>query len=128
MTKPLHTFASDNYSAVDPAIMSYLNEINSGHVQSYEGDEVTKQAEALFVENFGEGAKVLFVPSGTGANILALELLLEKPYEAVVTTEVSHVFQDEVGALAVNTGAHVFTVSHKSGKIDFDAFKNDVER
>lgn len=127
MIKPLRTFASDNFSGVDPEVMSFLNEINVGHMQSYEGDEITKRAEKLFVDEFGDGTRVLFVPSGTGANILSLKLLLEKPYEAVVVSEVSHVFEEETGALSANTGAHVFTVSHENGKISFEALKNDIE-
>jgi len=128
MAKPPRTFASDNFSAVDPSIMSYLAEINAqGHMQSYEGDPVTLEAERLFVENFGEGTQVLFVPSGTGANILGLKLLLERPYEAVLTSHVSHVFEEETGALAANAGAHIITLPHSNGKVSAAAIGQDIQ-
>jgi threonine aldolase len=124
---PKRTFASDNFSSVDLLVMSYLSEINgNGHTQSYEGDAVTREAESLFVETFGEGTEVIFVPTGTGANILSLKLLLQQPYEAVVTSQVSHVFEEETGALAANTGAHIFTLPHRNGKIDLDTLRQDV--
>lgn len=127
MVKPPRTFASDNFSAVDPHVMAYLSEINAqGHAQSYEGDSVTLEAERLFVENFGEGTQVLFVPSGTGANILSLKLLLERPYESVLTSHASHVFEEETGALASNTGAHIITVPHTNGKITAESIDQDV--
>lgn len=124
----MNTFGSDNFSAVDPKVMVYLAEINQmGHAQSYEGDPITRRAEAEFERVFGKGAKVIFVPSGTGANILSLKLLLTRPYEAIVTSELSHVFGEETGAVAANLGAHLFTLSHHDGKISLDELKREVE-
>jgi len=74
------TFASDNFSPVDPRVLQYLSDINrQGHAAAYGGDPVTAEAEALFRQEFGEDSQVLFVPHGTGANILALRLLLDSP-------------------------------------------------
>jgi threonine aldolase len=122
-----HTFASDNFSAVDPRVMDYLVELNSkGHAQSYEGDEVTAEATRLFRNTFGEDIKVVFVPSGTGANILAIKLLVQRPYDALVCTQVSHIYEEEAGALAANAGVQIFTIPHHEGKINLEALKADV--
>jgi threonine aldolase len=48
----LKTFASDNYSTVDPQVLDYLNEINVGHEVAYAADSVTEDAIKLFKKNF----------------------------------------------------------------------------
>jgi len=97
-----------------------------GHAPSYGEDAITQQAKQAFSNEFDGEPEILFVPTGTGANILSLKLLLEKTYEAVITSQVSHIFEEETGALASASGAHIFTVNHTNGKIDFQALKNDV--
>jgi threonine aldolase len=127
MNIPLRTFASDNYSAVQPQVIEFIATINSkGHAPSYGEDAITRQAEQALLNEFDGEPEILFVPTGTGANILSLKLLLEKPYEAVITSQVSHIFEEETGALASATGAHIFTVNHTNGKIDFQALKDDI--
>lgn len=127
MNIPIRTFASDNYSAVHPQVIEFLTTINTeGHAPSYGEDAITRQAKQAFSSEFDGEPEILFVPTGTGANILSLKLLLEKPYEAVITSHVSHIFEEETGALASATGTHIFTVNHTNGKIDFQALKDDV--
>lgn len=121
------TFGSDNFSTVDPKVMEFLQQINQkGHAQSYDGDSVTAQARAEFRELFGEEVPVLFVSTGTAANILSIKLLLEKPYDAVVTSNISHIYEEETGALAANTSSQIFPLSQVSGKISLDDLKKDV--
>ncbi|HEX8762893.1 MAG TPA: beta-eliminating lyase-related protein [Candidatus Saccharimonadales bacterium] len=125
--KPVRTFASDNHSAVHPHILDYLQKINEqGHAPSYTGDPVTIKAQSLFRDIFGKGAQVVFVPSGTGANILALKVLLQQPYEALVCTNVSHVFEEETGAVSASIGRHIFTLPHIAGKISLDDLQAEV--
>ncbi|HEX6462698.1 MAG TPA: aminotransferase class V-fold PLP-dependent enzyme [Candidatus Saccharimonadales bacterium] len=127
MNTPIRTFASDNYSAVHPRVIEFLATINTkGHAPSYEEDAITGQAKQALSNKFSGEPEILFVPTGTGANILSLKLLLEKPYEAVITSHVSHIFEEETGALATATGAHIFTVNHTDGKINLQALKDDV--
>ena len=127
MNKPTRTFASDNYSAVHPQVIDFLAKINTaGHAPGYGEDVVTQQAKQAFLNEFEDEPEVLFVPTGTGANILSLKLLLEKPYEAIITSQVSHVFEEETGALAANTGSHIFTINHTNGKINLQDLKNEV--
>ncbi len=124
----MNTFASDNFSAVDPQVMAYLTKINQqGHAPSYQGDAVTRQAEAEFERVFGPGTRVIFVPSGTGANILSLKLLLSRPYEAVLASEGSHIYGEETGAVAANLGAHIYTLPHHDGKISLDELRQAVK-
>ena len=121
------TFASDNYSTVDPLVFEYLQKINVGHEVAYAADSVTEEATTLFKQTFGDDINVLFVPTGTGANILGLKLLFQKPYDALYCSSVSHVYEEESGALAANTGAQIFTLSHSKGKISLEDLKSDVD-
>ena len=127
MTALIRTFASDNYSATHPQVIEFLATINTqGHASGYGEDAITKRARQTLANEFDGEPEVLFVPTGTGANILSLKLLLEKPYDAVITSQVSHIFEEETGALASATGAQIFTVNHSNGKIDFHALRDDV--
>lgn len=121
------TFASDNFSGVDPAVMQFLVDINTqGHAQSYDGDAITEEARGEFEKVFGSDIDVLFVSTGTAANILGLKLLLEKPYDAVLTAETAHIYEEETGALAMNTGAQLFTLPHVHGKVMLEDVKQSV--
>lgn len=122
------TFGSDNFSSVDPAVMAFLVEMNKkGHAQSYDGDEVTKRARDEFKKVFGDDISVLFVSSGTAANILSLKLLIEKPYDAVITSSISHIYEEETGALAANTQAQIFPIPQSAGKISLKDLEHDVK-
>ena len=126
--RPIRTFASDNYSTVHPEVMNFLIKMNqSGHDAAYGDDEITEQAKDLFKKTFGENTEVLFVTTGTAANILSLRLFLEKPYEAVITSDISHVFEEETGALSAIAGTHIFTVPHERGKITVETIKKELE-
>lgn len=126
--KPMRTFASDNYSTVHPDVMGFLLAINqSGHDAAYGDDAITTQAKDLLRTVLGRSAEILFVSTGTAANILSLRLLLERPYDALITSDVSHVFEEEAGALSAITGAHIFTVPHVQGKITAAVIEKEVE-
>ncbi len=126
MKNVVRTFGSDNFSSVDPAILQFLQDINAqGHMPGYGADAVTEEARQLFQQTFGE-SEVLFVPTGTGANILGLSLLLEHPYDAIVCSSVSHVFEEETGASSAHLGAHIFTVPHENGKVRLQDVEAEV--
>lgn len=126
MKNVIRTFGSDNFSSVDPAILKFLQDINAqGHMPGYGADPITEEARQLFRQTFGE-SEVLFVPTGTGANILGVSLLLEHPYDAVICSSVSHIFEEETGALSAHLGAHIFTVPHKNGKVRLQDIKDEV--
>lgn len=107
--------------------MRYLAEINDGHQPSYGDDQITSEAQRLFTDVFGEGARAIFVPNGTGANVLGISLLLQ-PGDAVLTTNVSHVSEEESGALTALSGAQIFTLPHEDGKVRLPALATDLSR
>lgn len=122
------TFASDNYSTVHPEILSYLREINTGHQISYGDDEYTAQATIAFQKVFGGDTSVIFTTSGTAANILALKLLLTRPYDAVMVAATSHLFNDETGAAQAVLGAQLFPLETPDGKLKVQQLEREFQR
>src|SRR5690349_4709312 len=113
----MRTFASDNFSSVHPRILRAIASLSrAGHRPSYGSDDVTTSAVAQFRRVLGTDVSVVFTSSGTGANILGLSLLKAKPYDAVISAESAHVFQDEAGAVA-GIGMQMLPIPHHHGKI-----------
>ena len=90
------TFGSDNHAGVHPAVLAAIAAANSGDAVAYGDDEITQAAVARLCATAGARSGYL-VFNGTGANVLALSLLL-RPYEAVICAESSHLNVDECGA------------------------------
>jgi threonine aldolase len=124
----MRTFGSDNYSGVHPRIMQELASINvQGHDQPYGGDAVTAAAAERFRDAFGD-VRVVFTPSGTGANVLALALLRAHRYDAVICAGSAHVFEEEAGAVAATLGMQMFPVAHRHGKIAPHDLRAELQR
>lgn len=124
----MKAYGSDNYSGVSPEIMEWLNKVNVDHVPSYGGDEYTQQALDLFKEEFGNDIAVAFAFNGTAANILSVRSLIQKPYDAVVTSKVSHLIEAEVGALFALAGVQAFEVTTEDGKITPDGIQKSINK
>jgi threonine aldolase len=125
----VRTFGSDNFSTVHPSIMHMLASVNEqGHDLPYGEDAVTAAAGARFRETFGEGVRVVFTPSGTGANVLALSLLRGHRYDAVISARSAHVFEDEAGAVAATLGMQMFPVAHRHGKVMPHDLRAELQR
>ena len=116
------SFASDNYSGVHPKILEKICEINVGHVKAYGEDPYTEEAKRLLKEEFGENVEIVFVYNGTGANVLALDILTDK-YSSIICTDVAHINTHEVGAPVRITGCPLFPTPNKDGKIQLEEIK-----
>ncbi len=109
-------FASDNCSGIHPQIMEAIIQANTGHVKGYGYDPYTREAEAAFRNIFGDDIEVYFVYSGTGANVLALESCI-RSYEAVICSDMAHIYTDEAGAPERFLQAKLITLPSTHGKI-----------
>ncbi len=109
-------FLSDNAAGVHPEVLRALERVNRGHAVAYGEDPVTAEAEAVLARHFGRGARVFFVLTGTGANVLALQSLL-RSFEAVVAAEQSHLHRDECGALEKFLGSKLLPARSHLGKL-----------
>jgi len=112
------TFGSDNHAGVHPAVLAAIGAANSGDAIAYGDDAMTRAAVARLCATAGARSGYL-VFNGTGANVLALSLLL-RPYEAVVCAESSHLNVDECGAPERLLGCKLLAVSAPDGKLTPD--------
>lgn len=112
------TFGSDNHAGVDPAVLAALGAANSGDAVAYGEDDASKAAVARLCAAAGAREGYL-VFNGTGANVLALSLLV-RPYEAVICAESSHLNVDECGAPERVLGCKLLAVPTPDGKLTPD--------
>ncbi|MBW6531531.1 low specificity L-threonine aldolase [Sphingomonas sp. RRHST34] len=90
-------FFSDNAAPVHPAVLRALADADRLDT-AYDGDRWSKALDARFAALFEtESLRVLWVPSGTAANCLALAALCP-PHGAVLCHRDSHIQNDECGA------------------------------
>jgi len=127
-------FFSDNAAPVHPnvfAAMAAADQIDT----AYDGDALSRGLDARFSALFGRDATVLWVPTGTAANALALAALCP-PYGGVICHKDSHVQNDECGAPEFFThGAKLMLGEGPDAKLTVkevtrvaDAIANDVHR
>jgi len=90
-------FVSDNAAGVHPAVMAALAEADGGHVPSYGADVYTQRLRDVLRAELGTATEVFPVFNGTGANILALELLAGRG-EAVLCADSAHLNTSESAA------------------------------
>ena len=90
-------FASDNTAPVAPEIIGALAKASEGFAPGYGNDTATERAKRRICEIFERECAIFLVPTGTGANALALAHL-SPPWGAVLCHEESHIATDECGA------------------------------
>lgn len=112
------TFGSDNHAGVHPAVLAALASVNSGDAVAYGEDAITEAATTRLCAAAGARTGYL-VFNGTGANMLALSLLL-RPYEAVICAETSHLNVDECGAPERVLGCKLLAIPAPDGKLTPD--------
>src|SRR6185503_16394761 len=74
-----------------------IGRANFGYALGYGNDDWTRRVEQRFAEVFEKEVAVFLVPTGTGANALALAHLTP-PWGAVLCHAESHIATDECGA------------------------------
>jgi threonine aldolase len=117
-------FVSDNCAGVHPEVMAALQEADGGHQASYGADVYTERLREVVRAELGEAAEVLPVFNGTGANILALELLADRG-DAVVCAEDAHLSTAEAAAPELH-GLKLLPMPSPHGLIDPQALRTFV--
>src|SRR5437762_4047401 len=110
------TFASDNWTGVHPEVLAAMAAANVGDVPSYGDDPFTREAEERIRALLGEDAEVFLVFSGTAANVLCLQSMVQS-HQGVICAETAHVFTSECGAAEKHIGCKLLTVASPHGKI-----------
>lgn len=124
----MKSFASDNYAGVHPQLMEALHQANIGHARAYGADEISERCHKLFEHSFGKLAGLHFVFNGTGANVLSLAACT-RSFEAVLCSDISHIYSDEGSAPESFTGCRIFPVeSDAQGKLQPDMIAERLAR
>ncbi len=110
-------FASDNFAGVHPRILAAIAAVNHGHAMAYGEDAVTARARAAFDRLFGQPVSTHFVFNGTAANVLSL-MAFQKPYGAVLCSDLAHLWNDESTAPERTLGMRLIPLKSADGKID----------
>ncbi len=113
---PRRAFASDNWAGVHPEVLAALTAANAGHVPSYGEDSYTHEAVSRIRRELGEDAEVFLVFSGTAANVLCLQTMVQS-HQAVICAETAHVHVHECGAAEKHIGCKLLPVPSPNGKI-----------
>lgn len=115
------SFASDNNSGVHPAIFEAIEKSNQGHYVGYGEDPFTKDAEEAFQSIFGSHTRTFFALTGTGANVIGLQLIVQ-PWQSIFCSDNSHINVDECGAPERFAQAKLVAESNQLGKISPEQF------
>ena len=109
-------FISDNASGVHPEVLEAIARANEGHAIAYGNDDWTERAKEVLRGHFGSRCEILFALTGTGANVLALQSMLQS-WQAIVCADSSHLHRDECGAAEKFIGCKVLTAHSRDGKL-----------
>lgn len=127
-------FFSDNAAPVHPQVMRAIAAADTLDT-AYDGDAWSQALDARFAELFGTEVAVLWVPTGTAANCLALAALCP-PHGGIVCHEQAHIEQDEGGAPGFYThGAKLILAKGEGAKLTpaaiaaaIDPIRDDVHQ
>lgn len=116
-------FFSDNAAPACPAVMASLTEANAQDT-AYDGDAWSKRLDGAFSDLFGTDVAVIWVPTGTAANALALAAMVP-PHGAVLCHREAHIQVDECGAPEFYThGAKLLLIDGEGGKLTPEAIED----
>ena len=109
-------FFSDNAAPVHPKVMQAITDANRVDT-AYDGDALSQKLDAAFGEIFDAEVSVIWVPTGTAANCLALAAMA-KPHQGIICHREAHIEMDEAGAPGFYTGgAKLMLVDGEGAKI-----------
>lgn len=110
------SFGSDNHSGMHPAAIEALQRANTGYCPAYGDDPLTQKMLAQLEALFGGDCEAWFTITGTGANVLSLQSLINS-YNAVICAATAHINVDECGAVQKFTQARLSPIETPDGKL-----------
>ncbi|HBI84409.1 low specificity L-threonine aldolase [Orrella sp. NBD-18] len=121
-------FRSDNCGRAAPELIDALGRANSGTALGYGGDELTRSLSDRFSSLFETSVRVFPIPTGTGANALALASATNG-FDAVYCSPEAHIHTSECNSAGFfGQGLKVTTVEGQYGKVVPNALQNAIEQ
>eukprot|EP00041_Stephanoeca_diplocostata_P035042 m.1220904 g.1220904 ORF g.1220904 m.1220904 type:complete len:390 (-) comp24623_c0_seq10:2224-3393(-) len=122
-------FSADHVAPMLPEVLASVLEWNGAGTQtSYGADDATTAMKERLCEVFETNVHVLLVPTGTGANSVALACI-SPPYGAIYCAGGAHIQTSECGAPELYSGSKLTLVpSHADGRVKIPAFKKIAEK
>jgi threonine aldolase len=117
--------ASDNYTPAHPLILKSWIEANEGYAPSYGSDPWTLEAEQQIQKAFESDPKVLFIPNGTGANVLGLKIACKR-HESVLCSDMAHIYYQECGSAESVVGCKLLPIESHHGKISIEKLRKKL--
>lgn len=111
-----YSFGSDNHSGVHPKVLQAINDANTGYCFGYGDDPLTEEIKMRLAALFGGGCEVYLVMTGTGANVISLQALMNS-FHSVICAQSSHINVDECGAVQKFTQARLLVIDTPDGKL-----------
>ena len=112
----MYSFQDDYSEGAHPAILNTLLETNLTQRVGYGEDSYTREAQELIRQAIHRPqAPVFFLSGGTQANLTVIAHLLQS-YEAVISTDLSHIYGHETGAIEA-IGHRIIPVTSTDGKL-----------
>ena len=118
-------FGSDNWSGVTSAVEEALHRANVGYSPAYGDDALTARVTRRFCDVFEREVAVLFVASGTAANLLCLQATA-RPSGFVLCSDRAHLFADEFNGPEFFTGMKLLPVATERRADDRRGAARDV--
>lgn len=118
----MHQFRNDYSEGAHPLVMDALLRTNAEQAVGYTEDDHCARARALVLEACElspDDASVQFVVGGTAANVICLNGMLDRPYDAVVCTPDGHINTHETGALEA-CGHKVLATGDQNGFVSVE--------
>jgi threonine aldolase len=121
MSETVYDFRSDNVGGIAPELLEAIAVANHGTAAPYGDDEFTRRMTTRFRDAFEHPQLAVFpVPTGTGANVVALAGLAN-PYGAIYCHATSHINVYECGAPEHFTGAKLVALGGTDYKLNAKA-------
>ena len=110
------SFGSDNHSGVHPTVIDSMISANDGFCFGYGDDPLTLSVIDDIKKMFGGKCECWFALTGTGANVLALQSLMNS-FHSVICANTAHINVDECGAVQKFTQARLVALDVPDGKL-----------
>jgi threonine aldolase len=117
------SFASDNYAPAHPKVIEKISQVNQDHLPAYGNDPFTQAAKDLIKTHLkSPTAEVFFVFNGTGANVIAIENVVQS-FNSIICAETAHINVDEGGAPEKILRTKIVDLPTRDGKLTPELIK-----